>query len=52
QGGRPEALGGFAGAHPGQLLPAASREVLRHGPDVAALHAAAQKMRDAVAYLA
>lgn len=52
QGGRPEALGGFAGAQPGQLLPAVSREVLRHGPDVAALRAAAQKMRDTVAYLA
>jgi orotidine-5'-phosphate decarboxylase len=52
QGGRPEALGGFGGAHPGQLLPAVSREVLRAGPDVAALRAAAEKLRDAVAYLA
>ena len=52
QGGRPEALGGFGGAHPGQLLPAVSREVLRAGPDVAALRAAAERFRDAVAYLA
>jgi orotidine-5'-phosphate decarboxylase len=52
QGGRPEKLGGFGGAHPGQLLPSASRELLRQGPDVAALRAAAERMRDAVAYLA
>jgi orotidine-5'-phosphate decarboxylase len=52
QGGRPEALGGFGGAHRGQLLPAVSREVLRAGPDVAALRAAAERFRDAVAYLA
>ena len=51
QGGRPEALGGFAGAHPGQLLPAVSREVLRAGPDVAALRAATAKLRDSLAYL-
>ena len=52
QGGRPEALGALFGAAPGQLLPAVSREVLRAGPDLAELHAAAEKMRDAVAYLA
>jgi orotidine-5'-phosphate decarboxylase len=52
QGGRPEALGALFGAAPGQLLPAVSREVLRAGPHVAALRAAAEKMRDAVAYLA
>lgn len=52
QGGRPEALGGLGGALPGQLLPAVSREVLRAGPTVAALRAAAERMRDAVAYLA
>jgi orotidine-5'-phosphate decarboxylase len=51
QGGRPEALGGLGGARPGQLLPAVSREVLRAGPDVVALRSAAQRMRDAVAYL-
>ena len=51
QGGRPEALGGLGGARPGQLLPAVSREVLRAGPDVAAVRAAAEKFRDAVAYL-
>jgi orotidine-5'-phosphate decarboxylase len=52
QGGRPDALGGFAGARRGQLLPAASREILRAGPDIGALRAAAEKMLDAVAYLA
>ena len=52
QGGRPEALSGFGGAQPGQLLPAVSREILRAGPDRTALKAAAEKMRDAVAYLA
>lgn len=52
QGGRPEALGGLGGTRSGQLLPAVSREVLRAGPEVAALRAAAEKMRDAVAYLA
>jgi orotidine-5'-phosphate decarboxylase len=52
QGGRPEELRGFAGARPGQLLPAVSREILRAGPDAAALRAAAEKLRDAVAYLA
>lgn len=52
QGGRPEALAGLGGARPGQLLPAVSREVLRAGPDVAAVRAAAERMRDAVAHLA
>lgn len=52
QGGRPEALAGLGGAAPGQLLPAVSREVLRAGPGVSALRAAAQRMLDAVAYLA
>lgn len=52
QGGRPETLAGLGGAQPGQLLPAVSREVLRAGPDVAAVRAAAERMRDAVAYLA
>jgi orotidine-5'-phosphate decarboxylase len=51
QGGRPEALGGLAGAVPGQLLPAVAREVLRAGPDVSALRAAGERMLDAVAYL-
>ncbi len=51
QGGRPEALGGLGGAQPGQLLPAVSREVLRAGPDAAAVRSAAEKFRDAVAYL-
>ena len=51
QGGRPETLGGLGGARPGQLLPAVSRDVLRAGPDVGAVRAAAEKFRDAVAYL-
>ncbi len=52
QGGRPESLGGLGGARPGQLLPAVSREILRAGPDVVAVRAAGEKLRDAVAYLA
>lgn len=52
QGGRPEALSGLGGAVSGQLLPAVSREVLRDGPDVAAVRAAGERMRDAVAHLA
>ena len=51
QGGRPDALGGLGGAQPGQLLPAVSREVLRAGPDPAAVRAAGERLRDAVAYL-
>ncbi len=51
QGGRPEALRGLGGAAPGQLLPAVAREVLRAGPEVSALRAAGERMRDAVAYL-
>jgi orotidine-5'-phosphate decarboxylase len=52
QGGRPEALEGLGGARRGQLLPAVSREILRCGPDVFALRAAAEKLRDAVSHLA
>jgi orotidine-5'-phosphate decarboxylase len=52
QGGQPDALGGLGGAVPGQLLPAVSRDVLWAGPDVAAVRAAGERMRDAVAYLA
>ena len=51
QGGRPEALAGLGGALPGQLLPAVSRAVLQAGPDIASLRGAAERMRDAVAYL-
>ena len=51
QGGRPEALRGLGGAAPGQLLPVVAREVLREGPGVPDLRAAAERMRDAVAYL-
>ncbi len=52
QGGRPEALAGLGGAKPGQLLPAVSREVLRAGPEPRAVRQAAERIRDAVAYLA
>jgi orotidine-5'-phosphate decarboxylase len=52
QGGRADALRGLGGAAPGQLLPAVSRELLRAGPGVAALRAAGERMRDALAYLA
>ena len=52
QGGRPEALRGLGGAVPGQLLPVVARAVLQAGPGVPDLRAAAERMRDAVAYLA
>jgi orotidine-5'-phosphate decarboxylase len=52
QGGQAKALSGLGGAAPGQLLPAVSREVLQAGPTLAALRAAGERMRDAVAYLA
>jgi orotidine-5'-phosphate decarboxylase len=52
QGGRPDELRGLGGAAPGTLLPAVSRDVLRAGPDVAAVRAAGERMRDAVAHLA
>jgi len=52
QGGRPEALGGLGGARAGQLLPAVSRDVLRAGPDPAAVRGAGERILDAVAYLA
>src|ERR1700758_3122782 len=51
QGGRPEELAGLGGAAPGQLLPAVARGVLRAGPNVSELRAAAQRMLDTVAYL-
>jgi orotidine-5'-phosphate decarboxylase len=51
QGGRPEALAGLGGARAGQLLPAVSREILRAGPDPAAVRAAGERFRDAVAHL-
>lgn len=49
QGGRPETLAGLGGARPGQLLPAVSREVLRAGPQPAAVREAGERLRDAVA---
>ena len=51
QGGRPDVLAGLGGARPGQLLPAVSREILRAGPNPDAVRAAAERLRDAVAYL-
>lgn len=50
QGGRADALGGFGGAR--LVLPTVSREVLRAGPAVDDLRAAAERLRDEVAYLA
>lgn len=50
QGGRADALGGLGGAR--LVLPAVSREVLRAGPAVADVRAAAERLRDEVAYLA
>jgi orotidine-5'-phosphate decarboxylase len=52
QGGRPEALAGLGGARAGQLLPAVSRDFLRAGRGPDAVRAAAERFRDAVAYLA
>jgi orotidine-5'-phosphate decarboxylase len=51
QGGRPEALRALGDAAPGQLLPAVAREVLRAGPAITDLRAAAEKMLDAFAFL-
>ncbi len=48
QGGRPADLGRLGS----RVLPAVSREILRAGPDVAALRAAAERLREQVAYLA
>lgn len=52
QGGRPDTLAAFGGGPSNQVWPAVSRAVLRAGPDVVALRAAAEQMNDAVAYLA
>lgn len=51
QGGTPEALAELGGAANARLLPAVSRDILRAGPTVTALRDAAQRFRDAVAYL-
>lgn len=51
QGGRPDTLAAFGGAPSNLVWPAVSRELLRAGPDVGALRAAAEQMGDAVAYL-
>lgn len=50
QGGRADTLDAFGGAR--LVLPTVSREVLRAGPAVADLRAAAERLRDEVAYLA
>ncbi|CAJ1583400.1 orotidine-5'-phosphate decarboxylase [[Mycobacterium] wendilense] len=47
QGGRAEDLGRLGA----RVLPAVSREVLKAGPDAAAVRAAAERIRDQVAYL-
>lgn len=47
QGGRPEDLARLGA----KVLPAVSREVLRAGPDAAAVRAAAERLRDAVGHL-
>jgi orotidine-5'-phosphate decarboxylase len=52
QGGRVDALAGLGGAAPGQLLPAVSRAVLRAGPQVSAVRAAGERIREAVTELA
>lgn len=51
QGAQPDALLQLGGADPDQLWPTVSRAVLRAGPDVDALRAAAERMRDAVGFL-
>jgi orotidine-5'-phosphate decarboxylase len=51
QGGQVQALAGLGGATAGQLLPAVARDILQHGPGVDDLRAAAERMRDALAYL-
>lgn len=51
QGGRAETLGGLGGARPGQLLAAVARDILRAGPQAAALRSAAERFRDVLAYL-
>ena len=48
QGGTLEALAGLRNAVAGTVVPAVSREVLRAGPDVGALRAAGERLRDAV----
>jgi orotidine-5'-phosphate decarboxylase len=49
QGATVEDLRRVFGANARGLLPTSSREILRHGPDVAALTAAAERTRDALA---
>lgn len=51
QGGRAETLGGLGGARAGQLLPVVARDILRAGPQAGALRSAAERFRDALAYL-
>ena len=49
QGGTVADLGRVFGASLRHVLPSSSREILRHGPDVAALRAATLKVRDSLA---
>jgi orotidine-5'-phosphate decarboxylase len=51
QGGTAEDVRRIFGAAAGAVLPSVSREVLRHGPDVAALRAAAERTIEQFAFL-
>lgn len=51
QGGGPDDVKRIFGDAARFVLPSISREVLRHGPDVASLRAAAERQRDAFAFL-
>ncbi len=51
QGGTPEDVRRIFGAALPAVLPSVSREVLRHGPDVSALRAAAERLVDDFAFL-
>ncbi|MFI7674019.1 orotidine-5'-phosphate decarboxylase [Actinophytocola sp. NPDC049390] len=48
QGAGADDLGSVFGEHRGHVLPASSRDILRHGPDVTALRDAALRVRDAL----
>lgn len=49
QGGEPQNLRRLFGGYGGIVLPSSSREILRHGPDVAALREAAGAVAEALA---
>lgn len=46
QGGSPKHIRQLFGAYEGLVLPSSSRDILRHGPDVEALRAAARSVAD------